>query len=200
MSPHTGEPLREPIYMDEFGGRHHPPPEPTYQKVPHPRYDYGPERRPRRAQTYRAPPPPSPPSSSSSYSPPPRHHRSRRSPRYAHKATSPEPVDRYQDHHAARRRHTREDDYYSDNRYNRPRRSSHSDSRKPYTPEDRHRRDRRERPPQPKAGTRPTQERKESVWQKEAKDMFKEYAVPVIKAEGGKYISKQIGNFIAKKA
>lgn len=29
--------------------------------------------------------------------------------------------------------------------------------------------------------------------------MFKEYAVPVIKAEGGKYISKQIGNMIAKR-
>lgn len=28
--------------------------------------------------------------------------------------------------------------------------------------------------------------------------MFKEYAVPVIKAEGGKLIGKQIGEFIAR--
>lgn len=28
--------------------------------------------------------------------------------------------------------------------------------------------------------------------------MFKQYAVPVIKAEGGKYISKQLGALIAK--
>jgi hypothetical protein len=33
----------------------------------------------------------------------------------------------------------------------------------------------------------------------QAKSMFKEYALPVIKAEGGKYVSKQIGNMIAKR-
>jgi hypothetical protein len=38
------------------------------------------------------------------------------------------------------------------------------------------------------------------MWQKEAKEMFKEYAVPVIKAEGGKYMARQIGNLIAKQA
>lgn len=28
--------------------------------------------------------------------------------------------------------------------------------------------------------------------------MFKEYAVPAIKAEGGKFLTKQIGNMFAK--
>lgn len=39
-----------------------------------------------------------------------------------------------------------------------------------------------------------------SKWQEEAKNMFKQYAVPVIKAEGGKYISRQLGNLISGQA
>ncbi|KAF2002097.1 hypothetical protein P154DRAFT_574411 [Amniculicola lignicola CBS 123094] len=40
--------------------------------------------------------------------------------------------------------------------------------------------------------------RSDSKWQKEAKDLFMTYALPVIKKEGGKYMTKQLGAFIAK--
>jgi hypothetical protein len=37
------------------------------------------------------------------------------------------------------------------------------------------------------------------VWQREALGMFKEYAVPLIKAEGGKFVAKQMGNYMKKR-
>ncbi|KAF1963229.1 hypothetical protein CC80DRAFT_486635 [Byssothecium circinans] len=36
-------------------------------------------------------------------------------------------------------------------------------------------------------------------WQREAISMFKEYALPAIKAQGGKYLSKQLSSFASKK-
>ncbi|PVH93103.1 hypothetical protein DM02DRAFT_662288 [Periconia macrospinosa] len=196
-SSHIAEPLREPTFMDEFGGRHHPP-KSAHPNMHHSRYEHpsGPRRR---AQTYRAPRALSP-SSSSSDSPPPRHHRHRRSPRRAPRPVSPEPIDNRYEYMAPRRRHPREEDYFSDNRYNRPGRDPygyhhhHSSASR-----DRPRRDDRERRARPRAEPRSKPEKKESVWQKEAKEMFKEYAVPVIKAETGKIITKQIGNLIAKR-
>jgi hypothetical protein len=38
------------------------------------------------------------------------------------------------------------------------------------------------------------------VWERQAKDLFIEYAVPAIKAEAGKYATKQIGKMIAGQA
>lgn len=35
-------------------------------------------------------------------------------------------------------------------------------------------------------------------WQKEGLDLFKQYALPVIKAQGGKYIAKQLAGFASK--
>ncbi|KAF2638769.1 hypothetical protein P280DRAFT_508535 [Massarina eburnea CBS 473.64] len=226
-SSHPSEPPREPVYLDEFGGRHHPPPTPDYERrVPPPRYEDisgKPERR-RRAQTYRAPPLPR--SLSTSPSPPPRY-RTPRSPRLSPQKPIPGPADTYNDYYAPRRRHAREEDYYSDNRHNRPRRREEfydpvARTRNQAPPLDHrvyrdhrdhrdhrgHREHREKRPETERAryderrdrrAPRPKPERKESKWQKEAKDMFVEYAVPVIKAEGGKYISKQIGNLITRK-
>lgn len=37
------------------------------------------------------------------------------------------------------------------------------------------------------------------AWQREAMSMFKEYAVPLIKAEGGKFISKQLAGYAKKR-
>jgi len=45
---------------------------------------------------------------------------------------------------------------------------------------------------------RPGLDRSGSKWQKEAKNLFMQYAVPVIKAEGGKFVSKQLGGMLAK--
>lgn len=207
--------------MDEFGGRHHPP-NSTQPNMRRSRYEHRPgmqqnnevqeiwtpkmitdpfsKGHPRRAQTYRAPSPLCPSSSSSSDNPPPRHHRRRRSPRRAPRAASPEPIDGRYEYTTPNRRHAREEDYYSDNRYNRPVRDpyGHHHHRSAGSRDRPHRRD-RERYARPRAEPRHKPERKESVWQREAKDMFKEYAVPVIKAETGKIITKQLGNFIAKK-
>lgn len=36
-------------------------------------------------------------------------------------------------------------------------------------------------------------------WQKEAIDMFKQYALPIIKTEGSKYISKQMAGIMSKR-
>lgn len=36
-------------------------------------------------------------------------------------------------------------------------------------------------------------------WQRQAMSMFKEYALPVIKKEGTKYIAKQMGGFGGKR-
>jgi hypothetical protein len=41
--------------------------------------------------------------------------------------------------------------------------------------------------------------RGEPEWQKQAVHLFKEYALPVIKAEGGKYLSKQAAGFMSKR-
>ena len=167
------------------------------------------ERRRHRAQTYRAPTPPS--FSSASPSPPPRNRR-HRSPIEHPQRRAPDPRDPrdpHDEYFAPRRRRAREEDYYSDNRHNRPRRDAYhgrprqSRYREPprdyQPPRDHH--ERRERPRDDERRLeRPRPERRGSKWQREAKDMFVEYAVPVIKAEGGKYLSKQIGNFIAKKA
>ncbi|KAL5402580.1 hypothetical protein PMIN04_012972, partial [Paraphaeosphaeria minitans] len=46
--------------------------------------------------------------------------------------------------------------------------------------------------------SRPRPERKESRWQAEGKKLFNEYAVPAIKAEGTKFVSRQIGNILAR--
>lgn len=162
--------------------------------------------RPQRRRTYREPHPYS--SASESSSPPrkSRHHQEPRRPAPRHRQ-EPLPHGEPRDRRAPRRHHTREDDYFSDNRHNRPRRDPHDDGYDYVVPKDRRRgghdrerereldrKEHRRQPPPSKP------ERKESKWQKEAKDMFKEYAVPVIKAEGGKYISKQIGALIAKQA
>jgi len=45
---------------------------------------------------------------------------------------------------------------------------------------------------------RPRASRKESRWQREAKDMFYKHALPVIKIEGAKYLTKQFGTFLSK--
>ena len=190
--------------MDHFGGRHYPPQPESHQssteRPRRPRYSaapdkggtdgYGsdrlraddqPERYPRRAQTYRPPPPRS--SDSSSVSPPPRREPPRRSPRNHPKSPNAE------NYHAMNRRRHREEDL--------------SDGRHDRRPPPRERRRERDAPRKggreaPRRSTRPQPERQESKWQKEGKRFFNEYAVPAIKAEGTKYISKQIGNILAK--
>ncbi|KAF2731944.1 hypothetical protein EJ04DRAFT_359586 [Polyplosphaeria fusca] len=86
--------------------------------------------------------------------------------------------------------------YYSDNRDNRARPGRYADER--YMT-DRSREDRyRDRDGHPRDRRRPgAPVRKESKWQKEATDAFKTYALPVIKAEGGKFVTKQLGAFLA---
>jgi hypothetical protein len=51
--------------------------------------------------------------------------------------------------------------------------------------------DRRDRP----AGS----QKSKSRWEKEAKDIFMTYALPVIKKEGAKYMTRQLGNFASKR-
>jgi hypothetical protein len=84
-----------------------------------------------------------------------------------------------------RHRDNRYDDMFRDSRRNdRDRRARHSD--------DEYGRDvgrRRER----------SVRRGEPEWQKQAVHLFKEYALPVIKAEGGKYLSKQAAGFMSKR-
>ncbi|KAF1954982.1 hypothetical protein CC80DRAFT_109897 [Byssothecium circinans] len=172
----------------------------------HPSYPAEPlQRRRRRANTYRAPPVPPSHLSSSSPSPPP-HHRHRRPSHISPQNSVPDSRDPYNDYYAPRRRHSREEDYYSDSRHNRPPRDPYHDRpprSKHHKPPREHREhgEIRERPQESERLTaHPSHERRASKWQQEAKNMFVEYAVPAIKAEGGKYLSKQIGNFIAKKA
>lgn len=204
-----------PYHMDDFGGRHYPPqprgPHPSTGRPRRPRYDgtpsregtwpvshtseyntYSkPERYPRRSHTYRAPPsPPSPSPSPSSTSPPPRRHPPRRSPRN-HERSFPEEEDYY----APRRRQHRQEpqeDHVSGDLHDR--RNPYRESRRDRDPPRRRDRDEGRR------STRPQPERKQSKWQKEGKKLFEEYAIPAIKAEGTKYISKQIGNILAKRA
>ncbi|KAF1976650.1 hypothetical protein BU23DRAFT_31552 [Bimuria novae-zelandiae CBS 107.79] len=184
----------QPYHMDDFGGRHYPPqphsrvPPPSSGRPRGPRYDgtqgRG-DRRPR-AQTYRAPPAPT--MSTSSNSPPPRRHLPRRSPRN-HEVSTPG-----EDYYAPRRRRHRDEDYFSDNCHDRRHvpRDRHRERDAP-APNTRERDDRAER-----RSALPRTERQEKKWQKEGKRFFNEYAVPAIKAEGTKYISKQLGNILAK--
>ncbi|KAF2274426.1 uncharacterized protein EI97DRAFT_128756 [Westerdykella ornata] len=99
--------------------------------------------------------------------------------------------DRFDDSEFSRRQHRREyDDYHRDQR-SKPKRDRY-DGRPP--PEERrtiHDDRRRDRPTQSR--------RKESKWQKQAKDLFIAYAVPVIKTEGKKYVTKQLGKMFADK-
>jgi len=116
--------------------------------------------------------------------------------------------DHLEDDYLARRRHPeahrpRDDGYYSDYRHDKRRPDPYRDERDKrdrYRDErnrdDRYRDDRRD-DYQKRSGP---PEKKESKWQREAKDMFVKHAVPVIKAEGSKFITKQIGNFLAKSA
>lgn len=89
--------------------------------------------------------------------------------------------DPYDDYYEKPRRDRRRE--YDDYEHGPPPR----DSRRDYYDD---RAPRRERPRAP--------ERKSSKWQKEAKDLFMTYALPVIKTEGGKFLSKQVGGMLAK--
>lgn len=191
----------EPTYVNDLGDLRTRDIPPQARQRPRPRRyedDFGPKRkagptlliyiplfintslapRPRR-NTYRESRPHRPYSSSESSSPPPprpRHHR------------EPRPRDVEDDYPPRRRRH-REEDYFSDNRHNRPRRRDPYDD--PLVKEkSRDREPGRERPGAP--------ERKGSRWQKEGERLFKEYAVPALKAEGAKIVTKGIGNLFAK--
>lgn len=140
--------------------------------------------------------------------PPPRRHRDRERDRdYGRdrpRRRDPDPRDydnMFDDYGRDRRRGERPDKYdkyagyYSDNRHDRARHRSYPDD--PYGRDDRY----RERDPYGRDKRRPGPGgRKESKWQQEAASMFKQYALPVIKAEGGKYISKQLGGFMAAQA
>ncbi|KAJ4287739.1 hypothetical protein N0V90_012443 [Kalmusia sp. IMI 367209] len=97
---------------------------------------------------------------------------------------------REEDYYAPRRRRHREEDYFSDSRHNRrpAPRDRHRERDAPRKREDEGEREERHRAPK----------REERKWQREGKKLFNEYAVPAIKAEGTKYISKQIGNLIAR--
>jgi hypothetical protein len=123
--------------------------------------------------------------------PPPRRERERDRPR--RRDPDPREYDDMFDKYGRDRRYAERPDkyggYYSDNRHDRPPRAY---------PDDRYRDRSRDGYRDRKRPGPPT--RKESKWQKEAADMFKQYALPVIKAEGGKYISKQLGGFMAAQA
>lgn len=115
-------------------------------------------------------------------------------------------------------RESRRPAYDSDSDYFSPRHSNRRDDRPAYYDEydSRGRNRQRERPrderPLPRQGfrsdydVRPTRRdrpgrpaRKESQWQKQAKDIFTEYAVPVIKKEGARFLSKQLEGMIKGK-
>ncbi|PVH94241.1 hypothetical protein DM02DRAFT_198360 [Periconia macrospinosa] len=195
-------------------GHEYPPgraqqPSPT---TPHRLRPLEPRPRPRRQPSF----------SSESDSPPPRRRRSehRRDPRPRGREDWYNDRD---DRALPRRRDRDAGGYISDDRHNRPRRYSEyadQDRRPKYRddryddmfPEPRSRRyddrndkydgrrrdryddDRRYRDP-PRRGR--------SVgakydWQKEGLNLFRQYALPVIKAEGGKYIAKQLAGFTSK--
>jgi hypothetical protein len=85
-------------------------------------------------------------------------------------------------------------------------RDSHRDSRRdPRRDPRRDDRDRRGRHSDDEYGRDVGRRRGKSVgrgepeWQKQAVHLFKEYALPVIKAEGGKYLSKQAAGFMSKR-
>jgi hypothetical protein len=100
-----------------------------------------------------------------------------------------------EDEYIARRRHPdrhRDDDYYSDNTYNRPRRGSRDAKPRGRDRDDYYDGRRRERSDYTE--DRPAKPKKKgSRWEREAKDLFAQYAVPALKAEAGKYATKQIG-------
>jgi hypothetical protein len=93
------------------------------------------------------------------------------------------------------RRDRNRDDRYDD-MFN-SRRDSRRDPR-----DDRDRRDRydddryRDRP---RSGGRAVGKPGQPEWQRQAMTMFKEYAMPIIKKEGQKYIAKQMGGFGSKR-
>ncbi|KAF2795241.1 hypothetical protein K505DRAFT_374074 [Melanomma pulvis-pyrius CBS 109.77] len=158
-----------------------PPPRPRRRE---PRPEPPPEPRPERRQEPRVSPRPRPRRDDYEDDYPP--------PRRA--ATAPRP--------------RREEDYYSDNRHDRPRRDPYDDdrARRDRRRDDRPRRDPYgdERAPRRRDdrydGLEPrrSKSKKDAQWQQQALGMFKQYAVPVIKSEGTKFVTKQLGEFMAK--
>ena len=80
--------------------------------------------------------------------------------------------------------------------------NSRRDSRRDPRHDERDRRDRydddryRDRP---RSSGRAVGKPGQPEWQRQAMSMFKEYALPVIKKEGTKYIAKQMGGFGSKR-
>jgi hypothetical protein len=76
------------------------------------------------------------------------------------------------------------------------------DSRRDPRHDDRDRRDRYrddDRYGRSKSGSRAAGKPGQPEWQRQALGMFKEYAMPLLKKEGQKYIQKQMGGFGSKR-
>ncbi|KAF2192367.1 hypothetical protein K469DRAFT_310400 [Zopfia rhizophila CBS 207.26] len=210
------------MYVDDFEvprARRAPPPDhapPSNHKGRPRKYcddDFGPEelrRVPRRRRSHRDMRY-YPESEDESPPPPRRHHRREPRPRdyddgsplpRRHRRQEPRPRDYgdYDEYPPPRRDLNygrgggrQNDGHFSENRYDKRRLDPYFDDYK--SERDRYRDDRLERS---RKAAKPKDKRKEKRWQKEALGMFKDYAVPIIKAEGRKYISKEIGNFISR--